>query len=118
MPAAVLVPGEAEAVGSDNCAVLENDVVAELAVLADYSMGVRKEAIADTNAGIQDDVGQDDGVVADDTVFADDDIRADVGASADFCRGVDDSRGVNAGRPDGRLVKDFDGASEAEIGIF
>ena len=54
----VMVAGEAEAVGSDDGTVLEGDVVAELAILADDGVGVGEEVVADGRVGVEDDVGR------------------------------------------------------------
>jgi len=63
-PASVLVLGKAEAVGADDSAVLERDMVAQGAVFADHGVGVGKEEIADRNAGVEHHMGQDGGMAA------------------------------------------------------
>ncbi len=110
--------GEAEAVGSDDGSVLEDDVVAEAAVLADDGVGVGEEVVAGADVGIEDDVGQKGGVVADDDVLADDDVGADVGVRPDLCGGSDGGGAVDAGSVGGRLVEELDGAGEGEVGIL
>ena len=50
-PAAGALLGEAEAVGTDDGAVLEDDVVAEVAAFADDGVGVGEEAVAGADAG-------------------------------------------------------------------
>ena len=80
LPVALLVFGEAEAVGADDDAIFERDVVAEDAVFADDGVGVGEEVAADLNAGIKHDVGQDGGVRADADAGTDDGVCADVGA--------------------------------------
>ena len=50
--------GEAEAVGSDDGAVLQGDVVAEAAVFADDGVGVGEEVAADPSVGVDDGVGR------------------------------------------------------------
>ena len=42
--------GEAESVGADDDAVLQEDVVADPAILADYRVRMRKEIVADLYA--------------------------------------------------------------------
>ncbi len=59
---AQLVLGEAKAVGANDCAVFEGDVVAEDAALADDRVGVGKEVAAGLHAGVEHYVGQKRGV--------------------------------------------------------
>ena len=86
VPGAVGLAGEAEAVGSDDGSVLEDDVVAEVAVLADDGVGVGEEVVAGVGVGVDDDVGEEGGVVADGDVVADDGVGADVGVGSDAVR--------------------------------
>ncbi len=79
VPASIGLLCEAEAVGADDGSVLEDDVVAELAVLTNDGVGVGEEVVADADVRIDDDVGEDDGVVAEGDVVADDGIGADMG---------------------------------------
>ena len=118
VPGAVGLAGEAESISADDGAVLKDDVVAELAVLADYSVGVGEEIISGSDVGVDDDVRQKDGVVAEGDVVGDDDVGADVGVAPDFGSGGDDGGGVNAGGVRGRLVEELDGAGEGEVGVF
>lgn len=118
VPGAMFVFGETEAIGADDHAVLKDDIVADAAVFADYGMGVGEEAMADVDAGIQDDMGQNDGVVAEDDIAANDGEGADVGACADACGGMDRGGGIDAGGPGGRLVEELDGAGEGQVGVF
>ena len=111
------VAGEAEAVGADDDAVLQDDVVAEPAVLADDGVGVGEEVAADVGVGIDDDVRQQRGVLAEDDVVADDSVCADVGAGADLRGGCDDGGGMDSGRVRGRLVEQFQGVGEGEVGV-
>ena len=89
-----LVPGEAfvfqvkmaskaKAVGTNDGAVLEEYVVAEVAVLTNDCVGVSEEAVADDHVWIENDMGKDDGIVADGDFIGDDGVGADVGTGAD-----------------------------------
>jgi hypothetical protein len=109
--------GEAEAVGADDGAILQGDVVAEAATLADDGVGVGEEMAADLGVGIDDDMRQKRGVVADDDVVADDNVSADVGFWADLRGGSDDGSGMDSGGVGRGLVEEFEGAGEGQIGI-
>ena len=117
LPVSLLVLGEAEAVGADNCAVFKRYVIAEDAVFTDDGVGVGKEMIADLDAGVEDYVGQEGGVFSDADVGANDDVGADVRALADAGAGINDGGPVDAGGVYGRLVEEGQGAGEGEIGI-
>ncbi len=117
MPVAFVVLGEAEAVCSDDYAVLQGNVVAENAFFPNDGMGVGEEIVADADVGVDDDVGEQGGVVADDDSRADDDVGSDVGIAADLCGGVDDGRGVDSGSVGGEFVEDLNGLGESEVGI-
>ena len=109
--------GEAEAVASDDGAVLEDDVVAELAVLADDGVGVGEEVASNVSAGVDHDVRENGRVGADDDVVADDRVGADVGVGADFRGGCDYGRGMDSGGVGGRLVEEFERAGEGEVRV-
>src|SRR5208283_877275 len=93
-----VVVGEAEAVGTDDCAVLQGDVVPEAATLADDSVGVGEEVAADPSVGIDHCVGQKSCMISNDGVVSDDDVGADVGVRADLRGGSDDGGGMDSGR--------------------
>ena len=116
-PAAVRALGKAEAVGADDGAILEHDVVAELAAFAHDSVGVGEEAVADADTVVENNVGEEDGVVADVAVLADDDIGADVRAEADAGGVADDGGAMNARRVGGCGVEVLDGTGPREVGI-
>jgi hypothetical protein len=111
------VAGKAEAVGTDDGAVLQDDVVADLAALADHGVRVGEEVAADVGVGIQHDVGQQRRVIAKDNVVADDDIGADVGVGADLGSGSDDRGGMDSGLVNGGFVKQFQRSGEGKVGI-
>jgi len=98
VPGVVGLFGEAEAVGSDDGSVLQDDVVAELAVLADDGVGVGEEVVSGADVGVEDDVGEEGGVVAYRDVLADDCVGSDVGVYADLrSRPIRRREGVDLG---------------------
>lgn len=117
VPGAVLAFGEAEAVGSDDGAVLENDAIANAAEFADDAVGMCEEVVADLRAAIDGNGTVENGVFADDHVFIDETVGTNVSVRADFCGGGDNGSGMYSGIVGGRLIKEFDGASEGEIRI-
>src|ERR1700689_5059743 len=110
--------GETEAVGADYDSVLQENIVADAAVFADYGVCVRKEIVADLYAAINDDVREQHAVLADLDVLADDHVGAEVSAASNRCRGMDDCRRMHARGVMQRLVEEFEGLREAEIGIL
>ena len=118
VPGAVRLAGEAEAVGPDDSAVLQDDVVAEATVLAYDGVGVGEEVIAGAGVGVEDDVGEDGGVVADGDVVSDDGIGSDVGVGPDVGGGGDGGGGVDARWVGWGLVEELDGEGEGEVGVF
>ena len=117
VPGAVLAFGEAEAVGSDDDAVLQNDAIADTAKFADHGVRVREEIVSDLRAAIDGDGAVEDGVLADDDVVVDEAVGADVRVRSDFCGCGDDGSGMNAGRVGGRLIEEFDGFGKGEVRI-
>jgi hypothetical protein len=65
----VFIFGEAETVAAYYDSVLEHDVVAYMAELADDGVRVREEVVADGDSAIDDNVSEEHGVVSDDGVF-------------------------------------------------
>src|SRR6266853_3146254 len=78
VPATVRLAGKAEAVSAYNGSVLQNNIIAKMAMLADNGVGMSEEIIANLHVGIEDNMGQDRGVVADRDVIANNSISADV----------------------------------------
>jgi hypothetical protein len=97
---------------------LQNDVVAEVAVLADNGMGVGKQIVPRRGMGVKDDVRENDGVVADGDVVADNGIGANMGVVPDTGGGGDGGRGMNARDVGRRPVEQFDCEGEGQVGIF
>src|SRR6185312_9118374 len=117
LPDSMVVFSKTEAVRAYDGSVLENNIVAQAAILAHDGVGVGEEVVSDDGVGVDDDVGQEGGVVSDNCAFADDDVGSDVGIAADFCGWGDDGGGVNAGRVLGLLIEEAHGFGEGEIGI-
>jgi hypothetical protein len=118
VPASIMSFGEAEAVGADDDAILQQNVVADAASFPDYGVGVREEVIADSYSAIEDDVRQQDGVVADLDILVNDYERADVSAASNLGSGMDGRRGVYSGGVEWRLVEQVESASETEVRIL
>jgi hypothetical protein len=78
VPAAEVVLGEAETVGANYGAILQQDVVSQVAEFSDYGVGVGEEIVAYGYSAIDDYVGEQDGVVSDYDVFVDHYVRTDV----------------------------------------
>ena len=85
VPGAVGLAREAEAVAADYDAVLEQDAMADAAVLAYRAVRVGEEVVADFRAAIDRDEAVQHGVASDLDVFIDEAVRADVRACADLC---------------------------------
>ena len=62
LPVVVFIFGEAEAVGSDDHAVLQDDIVTELAVFPNHGVGMGEKVVTDAGAAIDDDVRQNDAI--------------------------------------------------------
>src|SRR5258708_28307893 len=118
VPVPVVSFGEAEDIGADNDSVVQQDVVADAAVLADYGVRVGEKIVADLYAAIDDCVRQQHGMVADLDLLVDDDVRAKVSFASDLRRGMDDCGGMNSRGVAQRLVEEFEGAREAVVRIF
>ena len=109
VPVGGVILGEAKTIGAYDYAVLEQDVVTEVAEFPDYGMGVRKKIVAYGYSAIDDYVGQEDSVVSDYAVFVNDYVRTDVRVLADAGRGMNDRGGMDSGSVARRLVEKFDG---------
>ena len=117
LPVIVFIFGEAEAVGTDDNTVLQDDGLAQLAVFADYGVRVSEEVVANTCAAVDDDVRQNDATIANDYVFVDDHVRADGGTRADSRRCMNLRCGMDAGLVFGRLIEKCKGASEGQVRV-
>src|ERR1700722_10622959 len=118
VPGAVGLASEAEAVSSDDGSVLQDDVVAQAAVLADDGVGMGEEVVSGLGMRVEDNVGQDDGVVADRDVIANYGVGPNVGVIADAGAGGDCGGGVDAGGVVRRTIEELDGEGEGEVGVF
>src|SRR5208282_4114144 len=70
--------GETEAVGADDHAVLQQDVVADAAVFAHRSMSVSEEIVADGHSSVDHHMSQQHGIRPDRHIFVDHHVRTDV----------------------------------------
>src|SRR5208283_4549835 len=113
-----VILGEAEAVGAYDHRVLQDYVIAELAVLAHYGVSVRKEVVADSCSAIDRDVREQDGVVADLDILGDDHVRAEVSVLAELRCGMNDSGWVNSGGVSRRLIEECDGLGPGEVWVL
>src|SRR5580692_3086742 len=110
--------GETETIGADHDSVLQENIVAEATVFADYGVGVGKKIVANLYSTIDDYVRQQHGLLADHDVLIDDYVGAEVSTASNRRRGMDDCRGMDAWGVMQRLVEEFEGLREAEIGIL
>jgi hypothetical protein len=97
LPLAEIVFRESEAVGSNDCAVLERDVVAKHAALTDNRMGVREEVAAGSNPRIEHDVREDCCMRSKTNARTDHDIGPDMRPLSDFCGRIDDRGRMDSG---------------------
>src|SRR6185295_3954003 len=86
---AVVLFRVAIAIGSDLCAILQNDTVADLAEFADRNVSVRLEMIANARTVVNVHEGIDDAIVADLDIVLDHDKWTNGCASADLRRRSD-----------------------------
>ena len=80
VPVRGVVLGEAEAVGADDCAILQQHAVAQLAAFADDGVRVGKEVVANLDITIDHHVRQQHGVASNLYTLIDYHIRTDVSA--------------------------------------
>jgi len=118
VPSAIGLAGEAEAVATDYDPVLEDDVIAEAAVLADDGVGVGEEVVSGTDVRVEDGMWKDGGVVADGDVVADDGVGTDMGVGADVSGGRDDCSWMDSGWVGRGAVEELDSKGEGQIGVF
>ena len=65
VPLSLVIFREAKSIGADHCAVLKNYVFSQDAVLANDSVGMSEEIVANPGARVNDDVGKQGAVVPD-----------------------------------------------------
>ena len=118
MPLAGIILGKAEAIGADDDPVLQYDVIADLAVLADNAVGVRQKAIADSRVAVDDGMGKQDRVVADPDLFIDHDIRPKMGSLAYTGGRVDNGGRVDPWCVCRRLIKEFESPRKCVVGVL
>ena len=115
---ALVVLGEPEAVTPDHHTVLQDHIIAHLAVLPNDGVSMSKEVVADRHSRVDDHVSQQHCVLANPDIAIDDHVRSDVCALSDVGRSVDDRRGVYPRSILRCPVEELDGASERKIGIL
>jgi hypothetical protein len=93
-------------------------MIAQHAMLAHHRMGVRKEMVADANAGIKHHVGQQGRMRADLYAWFNHDVCADVGVWTNFGGRIDHGCRVNAFRICWRLVEHPERLGERVIWIL
>src|SRR5271155_255002 len=117
VPMAVRFAREAEAVAADDHPVLQQDAMAEAAILANAGVGVGEEIVADARAAINRDETVQDRVTTDLDVFVNETVGADVRADSDPGGACDDGRSVHARGVVRRGMEQLDGAGEIEIRV-
>ena len=85
VPRAIGLAREAEAVAADYDSVLEQDVMADAAVIRVPRVRVGEEVVAEFRAAIDRDKAVQHGVASDFDVFINEAVRADVRVRADLC---------------------------------
>src|SRR5579863_6248054 len=94
VPAAVGLPGKAEAVAAYDHAVLQDHAVADTAVFAHYGVRVREKVVADARAAIDGDEAVQHGIAADHGTFVHVAVGTNVRAGADLRRDGDHGGGM------------------------
>lgn len=117
LPMIALVFGEAKPVSSDDNSVLQDDIVPELAVLANHGVRVREEITADARTAIDNDVRKNDAVIADDYVFIDHDKRSYGSSRTNSCGWMNLCGGMNARCIFRWLIKERESACERQVWI-
>src|SRR5215813_15674355 len=117
VPRPVRALGKAEAVSSDDGAILENYAVTYAAEFSNDYVRVCEKVVADLCATIDADGAVKNGILADDGVFVHETVWADVRVRPDFCRSRDNSGGMNTRRITWRLVEKFEGSGKSKIWI-
>src|ERR1700690_39689 len=77
VPVGRVIFREAEAIGSDDRAILQQDTVAQAAPFTHYRMRMGEEIVADARVAIDHHVRQQYGIPANLDILFDDDVRAD-----------------------------------------
>jgi len=117
VPFAIVSLGKAEAVRADDDSVVQQDVIADAAVLANHGVRMGEEIVADLYSAIDNRVRQQDGMIADLDVLVDDNIGTEVSIASNLGGFMDNCCRMNSGRVAQRLVEEFEGAREAVVGI-
>ena len=117
VPGAILPLGKAEAVTTNDCAVLQDDAVSDAAVLANYRVGMGDKITTDFCPAIDGDEAVQDGVTPDFRFFVHVAVRADMRPFTDFGRFRDDRRWMNARSVLWRSVEQLKSLRKSQVGI-
>ncbi len=85
VPVAGIIFGEAKAVGANDHAVLQNDIVTNTAMFPHDSMSVGEEIVTDACPSIDHNMGEQNGIVADDGALINHNVGTEMGIRADLC---------------------------------
>src|SRR5437588_713217 len=117
VPVTGVIFGKSEAIGANDHAVLQDDMIAESAMLAHNCVGVSKEMVADARAWINHDVGQQGSIGSNDNVAIDHNVRPDMRVRPDARARVNDGCGMYARCVPRGLVEQFDCARKRKVRI-
>jgi len=114
---AVVLLGVSKAVGTDFCAVLENDVVAKDTELSNSHVCIGLQVIACVNTAADMDKWVNGAVASDADIVFDHYIRTDGSTFSNLCRGSDNGSRIDAAHRLWRLIEEFYRARERQIRI-
>src|SRR5215469_6175588 len=112
VPGAIRPFGKTETVSPNNGSVLQDDAVADTAVLAHHRVRVRDKIIANLRTAINGDKDVQNGDGVDLYLYNDITIGSNVRAFADLGRPRDDGGSVNTGGVSRRVVEEFERMGE------
>ena len=118
LPLAGIVLREAESICADDRSILQDNVIAQAAMLAYNRVRMREEIVADASAAIDHHMRQENCITADINIFVDHNVRSDMRASTNSGGAMNRRRRVYAGHVLRRLVEQFDCAREGEIRVL
>jgi len=118
VPAALSSLSETKSIGAHHDAVLQQDPIAETAVLPHHGVRVREKVIANFYSAINDRVRQQHRVLADHDVFLDHHIGTNMSMRSYLRSRMHHGRRVHARRIAQRLMEQFESAGKAEIRIL
>ena len=115
---AILVGGEAEAVGTDHTARMDGDAVAHLTPLIDGHVGIEQTLLADGHPVAYDHVGIDLGAIADGGAIANTGKGTNVNVGADGGLGRDERQRVDALLAGLHLLIELQQTGHGLVGVF